>query len=713
MKAGKYCIKDFFVNRYVDQIIIPEIQRDYVWGYNQVTGLLNSILADFQRFQNLESPVNIPEDKQLEEAFLDFYKKRTYSSNIGFIYAYNDEEYQGKYFLIDGQQRITTIYLLLLALASNNDELSKLFEKTYMDEETIKLDYKVREASHSFISQFVPYVLKSSKSITDQSWYFNDYKHDVTIQNLFRNFNIINDFILAKEVDVPSFYKYLEDYIEFWYFDTNISEQGEELYIYMNARGEQVQSNENVKADLLSRINGTSEKNKYGKIWEDWQDIFWRKRDQNENADKGFNEFLTCIAGLQNYIKDKKVFYNPIQFRERKGVLVKDLLDTLIIEDIEKYISGLIYLEKHKSTFCASYQYSKWVDISIAEIWKLFNTEKTNWFANYSDDNRATERNRMVYLWSVLYYLSTVDLVKIDATEVFRILRIYYIRYKNFNRSVTSIKNLIILISQLTSVFGNRSNPQSSVSNELLNKEETLEEKTKRVFLYAFIDDKIIQKKYEELIWEIEDHPFNIDGSDVGAINITHIVDFNDELSVTNLKIISEKFYELFSPDLKRFDTVQNILLYYGEYWYRVSPYYYFNYEFDSWRRIIRDRPETVGNVRTTFKRFWNEFINYNGTVEQFWNEKKKNLITIVPDMDFRSMMIWYNQHIGDDMWDQGNHIAFSNGNYCGLPNYLTKDYVFKNHYTFYNIKGDLKGGEKIELSDLLPVSVKYKSPIT
>jgi uncharacterized protein with ParB-like and HNH nuclease domain len=39
-----------------------------------------------------------------------------YSTKIGFIYAYHDPNYPGKFFLIDGQQRITTLYLLLIAL---------------------------------------------------------------------------------------------------------------------------------------------------------------------------------------------------------------------------------------------------------------------------------------------------------------------------------------------------------------------------------------------------------------------------------------------------------------------------------------------------------------------------------------------------------------------------------------------------------------------
>ena len=36
MKAGKYTIQELFFNRYIEQIIIPEIQRDYVWQQEQI-----------------------------------------------------------------------------------------------------------------------------------------------------------------------------------------------------------------------------------------------------------------------------------------------------------------------------------------------------------------------------------------------------------------------------------------------------------------------------------------------------------------------------------------------------------------------------------------------------------------------------------------------------------------------------------------------------
>ena len=97
MRAGKYNYQALFVNRYVEQLIIPEIQRDYVWQKPQVVGLLSSIAEDFTRFQHADIPVlssnvDSTDSKHLNADFADFYRQRNHSSNIGFIYAYSDQQ---------------------------------------------------------------------------------------------------------------------------------------------------------------------------------------------------------------------------------------------------------------------------------------------------------------------------------------------------------------------------------------------------------------------------------------------------------------------------------------------------------------------------------------------------------------------------------------------------------------------------------------------
>ena len=238
MKAGKYSIKELFHNRDVEQVIIPEIQRDYVWGEKQVNGLLNSICDDYHEFNKGVKLVALPcEEDEIRLSFEQFYKKQKFSCNIGFIYAYNDPEYAGKYFLIDGQQRLTTIYLILLALAAEHSSLRARFEKMYLLADLPVIDFRVREASHQFLKELVKVYINGGVDIKDQSWYYNDYEHDQTINSIICNLEFIKRKLVEKQLINDDFISYLEDYVQFWYFDTGISEQGEfKLFIVAKSR---------------------------------------------------------------------------------------------------------------------------------------------------------------------------------------------------------------------------------------------------------------------------------------------------------------------------------------------------------------------------------------------------------------------------------------------------------------------------------------------
>lgn len=147
MNTGRYKLKDLLDNKEIEQIIIPEIQRDYVWTNENVKALLNSISSHYKQKENLELNISC-QGKNVAEDVRDFlteeYKRLRFNTRIGFIYAYKDDSYIGKLFLIDGQQRMTTMYLLLLALYCRNDELREDFKEKYFKNDLPTIDYKVR-----------------------------------------------------------------------------------------------------------------------------------------------------------------------------------------------------------------------------------------------------------------------------------------------------------------------------------------------------------------------------------------------------------------------------------------------------------------------------------------------------------------------------------------------------------------------------------------
>ena len=698
MKAGKYSIKELFNNRYVDQIVIPEIQRDYVWGKKQVEGLLNSIFEDFEDFKKGIDINQVPQvEEEIQKAFEQFYNKQKFSCNIGFIYAYNDPEYSGKYFLIDGQQRLTTIYLMLLVLASERPEFRDKFIKLYTLSGLPIIDYRVREASHYFLKEVVDNYYSNGIEITNQSWFYKDYENDKTISSIVANIETIKKFLIDKNTINDDFINYVQEYIEFWYFDTNISEQGEELYIYMNARGEQMQENENLKADLLGKIKLSVDskltlsklKNDWGRNWEEWQQFFWVNRSENPNADIGFNEFVNCIAGLENYIGNQQTVYTKEDFdngdRGKKNqIAYSDILSQFSENGLEKvsgYIEGLNYFfnKENIQNFSDNYESTSWIKKCLSEILTILNSRTTNWFAKLDDTDRGLEHSRMVFIWSLLHYMNTRDKISRSNTEIFRVLRIYYIRFKNYNRSVKNIDSDVKNIN----LYG----PWKIVG---------IEEENKKNYWYT---DKINSDdilKFEELIWKIEDHPLNLDGRDAKAINCSHIIDFDKDPSLSELEMIKSKFNELFPiKDDGRINDLNykkliNILLFYGEFWERVSPWYCYNYYFGNWKKIIRN----IDTKDEAFKLFFNDFKNQ--TLDEIYNEKVVGFEVAFETKNLNEQLKWFATKLNETLWNQGLYIVYEH------YNFTNQDAKFKNTREILNTKGDFKGGNPQLLSKLI-----------
>ena len=109
---------------------VPEIQREYVWGYNE-REILDIFLSDLIEGKQSESAITdlsakiselsklgkFEEIKQLVDS-----KENVKPMNIGFLYSYEpnyrmehfpESDYNKDVYLIDGQQRLTTLFILL------------------------------------------------------------------------------------------------------------------------------------------------------------------------------------------------------------------------------------------------------------------------------------------------------------------------------------------------------------------------------------------------------------------------------------------------------------------------------------------------------------------------------------------------------------------------------------------------------------------------
>lgn len=660
-----------------NNFIVPEIQREYVWGENEkvIVKFLNDLK---NKIGVCCSECNLPSSEN--------------KINIGFLYSYKPDYVKIEHDrfldenLIDGQQRFTTLFLLLFYCAlketradgrNRKDELLTLIR--FEEKIRMSFDFRVRDLTKRFMLELVEKVntVEQLQNIDKQTWFLKDYQNDVSIRSIRKAIG----FILSIFSDNTRYYNHLINYIVFWHFKTEVTSQGEELYITMNARGEELADNEITKAALMV---GGSEIYKWGEKWEEWQQFFWKNRDKsdpNPSADKGFNGFLSCIAGLEFYLKDKQ------------GVSAKKEINSLLtLEKVEEYFEALKFLHDSRAKFEQNYTYKGWIDSSLKSVWEIFNNNQTDWFTDYNDKNKSTERNRMVFIWSWLYYVTESKregkILKDD--ELYRLLRFFYIRKNNFNRSVSTLKKTVdlIIINGVWDTMNNELGPDQveNPEEETDTKFRTKEEDEKHNFLYKRSHNEDL-RKIEELIWQIEDHPLNLDGSDVGNINITHLVDLNDSVTTQKLDEIRAAFEGLFPNGSKTGSSIlKTILLHFGDFWKDTS-YYHMRYDFSDWKRNIR-KPE--------FKIFLNIIIGKTPELllselqNIFLDEHKLDIqnssMVLSEGYSFREKLIFYSLLISPkDLWSQGERVIIRDD--------IEYSRLFKDeNQKIYNSKGNFKG---------------------
>ena len=481
MNSGKYQLKSFLTDHNLDQIVIPEIQRDYVWREVNVIKLLESIKLNADRQKSISQTISDEQLNQLppeaREILIRGLEDKKQFCNVGFIYAYFDPELAGRFILIDGQQRMTTLFLLLLSKCVQEGR-EDYFRRSYFQDGNLKFDYKVREEAHEFLYNFVNHILDGNtlSEVDDQHWFFNEYETDSTIGSLLRNYRIILDFIANNKISL----EYIEDYIEFWYFDTNKSKQGEELYIYMNSRGVAVSANESIKANLLKGLS-EKEKHEWGIKWEKWQDLFWKNRGQNLNADKGFEEFLKWIKIIE-YIKHDSG-------KETQQAQINKLRDTRENKRITEEYFTLSGIENYFSSLNTILKFKNEINFEL------------RWIAG------QTEGIDYIRLMPMLMY--ALKYSECSLSDIKRFSRFFY----NITKFDTLSKNpyvAAISVVNLTHHFLNANHSDATdlirfSSNKSFENILTQEEIIKLTLYAKRPDDRT---NIERAFWEAEDHKY-------------------------------------------------------------------------------------------------------------------------------------------------------------------------------------------------------------
>lgn len=268
------------------QVQIPIIQRDYAQGR-----------SDFM-------------STEIREKFLtSIHNSLIKNQNLHLDFVYGSLK-DNKFIPLDGQQRLTTLFLLYWYLGSKEQKDIKFLQN---------FTYETRASSREFCAKLIQSKLDfSSPTIVDQikdsSWFIAFWDNDPTIQAML---NMIAT--LHKKFNEATFFEELEK-ITFHFFELENFGLDDDLYVKMNARGKALTEFENFKANfeqLLRDVDTDLCEEFSQKIDNEWTDFFWKfgVSDGTYLIDSYFMRYFDYITEMLYYMKDKKPLNLKRKFR--------------------------------------------------------------------------------------------------------------------------------------------------------------------------------------------------------------------------------------------------------------------------------------------------------------------------------------------------------------------------------------------------------------
>lgn len=628
--SKKYTLIDLFRDtegggEALNGIEIPLIQRDYAQGRD------------------------MPKVEDIRRRFVGALKKALINNEpVTLDFVYGEIDNNRTLIPLDGQQRLTTLFLLHWYIARregvSEDKLAFLTKFSYATR------YSAREFCKRLVSpDYQPDFNRDrlSDEITDQSWMPLDWENDSTISAMLRMIDYIH---VMFNNSCNNLWPRLEaGCISFYFLPIKQLGATDDLYIKMNSRGKPLTEFENVKAEWEACIKAISpsimpkqdaeqlQHRIEQKMDLDWTDLLWPYRNgqtgssADDVVDDKFIRYLRFLTDII-YYKDEELEKNSSDILS----IVEDLF-----RDSEKAPEHLEFIERG---------FDCWLDVDIEH---LFNTYLTttptasdpqkcvvaapvNVFAQacytYGDMNGRTRLfpiGRSVMLYAFLYYLQHKE--AISDTQFARRIRIITNLIKQSEYELRE-DNMPNLLRQTEYILTHGDVEEGYLS---FNANQLAEEHEKAVWLQTHADKA-------DTLCRLENHPL-LQGA-IRVIGLDHI-DFTD------------RFYSLFACD---HSLVNRALLSIGDYALLVNNRFQIgsgSADFDSsWRAIFSTSQQGIAPKRDVLlallsqsQHFTNDMLQ--SVIDRYLRETR--------EYDWRHYLVKYDamrpERYGMYFWDEEN----------------------------------------------------------
>lgn len=524
----------------LNKIVIPIIQRDYAQGRM------------------------LPEITRIRNRFLNALFNAVEGDQITLDFIYGDIDSNGTMTPLDGQQRLTTLFLLhwYAVKKENIDSKEYAFLKMF--------SYETRYSARDFcvnLVDFNPVFIENthiSEQIKNQYWFPMSWTKDQTISSML----VMIDAIHRKFSNVEDLWHKLKSKKITFYF-LPIKDMGltDELYIKMNSRGKPLTQFEHFKAEFERQLKETDpelQKTISSKIDNEWTTLLWNYRGSDNVIDDEFLRYYRFICDIICY-KDGN---SPVG----RSTDEFELLDMYISDSVE----NIKFLESY---------FDCWSNIDEGNPKNFFDKfGQDNIFKdsldNYADITGFKQTrfplNKKIILYATVTFLNNRN--NISDNEYTRRMRIIKNLIENSRDEISDSTSRVggnrmpAILKQVDSIMLNGEIDLTLDIN--FNKNQLEEEKEKIAWLIDNPDK-------EQILFELEDHKLLY--GQIGIVGLENPVLFN-------------RFKLLFSCN---YDKISCALLSLGDYT-----------QSNSWRRQLGSMmDETWENL---FHKSSNS--NYDGT---------------------------------------------------------------------------------------------------
>lgn len=658
MELNEYTFQNLFgkhiteegIDFEIKDIEIPIIQRDYAQGRkdDKVTRVRNRFLDTI--YEALTAPKHL---------------------TLDFVYG---EVGDMKLIPLDGQQRLTTLFLLHWYLAKKENITS-------VDCEFLNhFSYYTRPSSRDFCNALVDYIPsfdeEMSKVIIDQPWFQYQWRNDPTICSMLVMIDAINE----KFKDTSNLWDNLTNgqYISFYFLP--ISEMGltDELYIKMNSRGKPLTDFEHFKAEfegMISQYDENISKEINRKFDLDWTDMLFPYRGENNIIDDEFMRYYFFVSDILCYKNDY-----PIERDEFK------LAKMLYGEGNPDAMENLDYFKK--SLDC-------WCDFNIDEFFKKhfsnnqYETGKTkiyqenlnifkqccNDYGEYVDGRRRKfPLNMTLLLYAVIVYLQNKNNIgENDFQRRIRIVRNLIWNSSDEIRADSQRNNMPQLLLETKDIIEKGIIPQGTGYNQ----KQKEEEQNKLDWLKTNADK-------QDSLFRLEDHSLLY-----GCVSIVGIDNPNN----------FDKFRELFERcDDYRFLLISKCMLTIGDYSQWIGSHWQIGTKNDStWKDLFHP-----SNQRGEFDRTKDVLKKLLDSSIQFDNENLESIVdkyfTSNPINDWRFYFIKYCEYMHSTTY--GLYYTYDDGDYHSIKLHAKQKNGRTWNVFLLTIYNELKDDYDISLGD-------------